>query len=512
MVRCALYRRVSEATATNVTGSMHDQLAACRAYAEHPDRQWDIVADYAEIGKSAYRERSLKKREQYQQMLLDAKAHRFDVVVVFKYDRFSRRMRTALQAQAELEQAGVKVRSATEQFDESTGAGRFAVRQMLNIAELFSDMHGERIKARRKGEAQSGRHVGPIPVGYRAGERAGDLIPQPPYDALVVQALTLYAPGQLSPGTIAQSLNSQGYTMPSGRALIAQDVRRIASNAPLYAGRVLCDGIWIPGTQHPPLIDADLCGRVLATFERRSVAQDRRFVRTQEPTALLAGLMYCEVCRQAGRESKAHYMIDKRKSPPYRRYRCKVHSDGGDCDAPYILAAPVEAQLLTFCDVLALPQDWIDEALGIAEQQLSAQPTPTIDPAKVQEKIRRLGQRYNDLLIDDAQYKQELSALRAQLSTAAAQPRPRPSLLDIAEHLRDVPGLIQHGAVGEQRAIIGELFDQVYAMRDIITAIRPTSLYAPLLLAAHESVRGTGYLSGIRDTLTILPARSEVPR
>jgi hypothetical protein len=42
---------------------------------------------------------------------------------------------------------------------------------------------------------------------------------------LVIQACTLYAPAQLSAGTIATTLNNAGYTMPSGRLLIAQDIR-----------------------------------------------------------------------------------------------------------------------------------------------------------------------------------------------------------------------------------------------------------------------------------------------
>jgi site-specific DNA recombinase len=86
-------------------------------------------------------------------MLKDAKAGLFDVVLVYKYDRFSRRTRIALQARYELEQAGVQVESVSEPFDTTTAAGRFGVRQMLSVAELFSNMLSERLTMARASEA-----------------------------------------------------------------------------------------------------------------------------------------------------------------------------------------------------------------------------------------------------------------------------------------------------------------------------------------------------------------------
>jgi hypothetical protein len=116
----------------------------------------------------------------------------------------------------------------------------------------------------------------------------------------------LFAPGQLSPGRIAGTLNDAGYRMPNGRPLLAQDIRRIAQNARIYAGYVRSKGVWIKGN-HNAIIDEELCQRVLTALGRRSVEQDRRFVRTQDSTALLPGLVYCEVCRRDGRDSKMHY-------------------------------------------------------------------------------------------------------------------------------------------------------------------------------------------------------------
>jgi site-specific DNA recombinase len=75
-----------------------------------------ILPAYVDEGKSAFTE-VLAKRPAFVRLLNDAKARKFDVVVVYMYDRFGRKMRVALQAIHELEQSGVKVESATESND-----------------------------------------------------------------------------------------------------------------------------------------------------------------------------------------------------------------------------------------------------------------------------------------------------------------------------------------------------------------------------------------------------------
>jgi hypothetical protein len=137
------------------------------------------------------------------------------------------------------------------------------------------------------------------------------------YDALVIQACTLYAPAQFSVGTIATTLNNADHTMPSGRTLIAQDIRRIAQNAQLYAGYVLSNGVLIKGL-HQPIIDDDLCQRVRAAPSRRSIAEDRRYVCTKDTTVPLAGLMHCDIC-----QAKMHYTVDKRPNSPSAAFAAK---------------------------------------------------------------------------------------------------------------------------------------------------------------------------------------------
>ena len=510
-MRAATYLRVSEVTETNISGSMEDQLRACEGYAARAGWVTGPALLYREEGRSAYKERTLKRPE-LQRALADAQAHRFDVLLVYKLDRFSRRVRLCLEALEAFGKAGVTVVSATEPSDYTTAGGRFSVHTLAAASQFFSDALSERIKTRRAAEAAEGRHLGPAPLGYaHAGQ--GALVRAEPQGQLVIAGLTRYATGQHSAAQVARELRQQGHTMPGGRPITAEAIRRLVENAPVYAGQVKAGGLWIPGA-HEPIISAEMAEQVQAVAARRSVAHQRRYARTAAPDALLAGLCFCESCRQDGRASKLHYHTDARLTPPWRAFRCKTKADGGPCDEPYSPAEPLEQQVLALCDGLALPDEWLHEALELARAQLRAPvPRPAVDRAAIEGRVRRLATLYADGVLPDAEYRAQLESLRAQLAEAPApMARRRVTLEDVAARLRDIPGLVRQGSVQERRAALGELFDEIYVARGNIAAVRPTEAYEAMVQAAHISATSGGHLSAWRNPdrpLVLLPARAE---
>ena len=59
-------------------------------------REWNAEREYVEEGKPA-RTEDMNKRPVFKEMMEDALARRFDVVVVHKLDRFSRNLRITLE-------------------------------------------------------------------------------------------------------------------------------------------------------------------------------------------------------------------------------------------------------------------------------------------------------------------------------------------------------------------------------------------------------------------------------
>ena len=92
---------------------------------------WTLVAKYSDDASGA-----TTGRPDLQRALTAARAGRFDVLLVVRVDRFSRRLSDLLALLAELDDAGVAFVSATEPFDTSTSIGRMLV-QLLGVFAEF---------------------------------------------------------------------------------------------------------------------------------------------------------------------------------------------------------------------------------------------------------------------------------------------------------------------------------------------------------------------------------------
>src|SRR4051812_14840877 len=109
-LRVAIYLRVS--SPKQVDGvSLEDQEVRCREYAQN--QGWMVVAVYSEAGRSAFTE-NMVKRIAFQQMLDDAARRKFDIVLVYKLNRFARKVVVQYQAAAELEKHKIQIASVTE--------------------------------------------------------------------------------------------------------------------------------------------------------------------------------------------------------------------------------------------------------------------------------------------------------------------------------------------------------------------------------------------------------------
>jgi site-specific DNA recombinase len=109
----------------------------------------------------------LEQRPAGAQLLADARASRFTILLVYRLDRLGRNTRLILNAVHELEQHGVEVRSITEQFDSGTPAGRFLLQMLAGVGELERATILERSRLGTERLAREGKWLGGIvPYGY----------------------------------------------------------------------------------------------------------------------------------------------------------------------------------------------------------------------------------------------------------------------------------------------------------------------------------------------------------
>jgi site-specific DNA recombinase len=129
---------------------------------------YEVFADDGVSGTVPIEARPAGKR-----VLEAARQGRFNQLLVFKLDRLGRDTRLILNAVAELEKLGVRVRSMTEEFDTATATGRLMLTMLSGFAAHERELIRERSVAGVNRVAESGAWMGGIvPYGYRkVGEK-----------------------------------------------------------------------------------------------------------------------------------------------------------------------------------------------------------------------------------------------------------------------------------------------------------------------------------------------------
>jgi DNA invertase Pin-like site-specific DNA recombinase len=144
----AIYARVS------TTDQKNDmQFTELRGYIERMG--WDRV-EYAEKASS------VKKRPVLEKMLADARLRKFDIVVVWKIDRFARSMKQFTDNVLLLDQYGIRFVAPTQGIDtdKQSPTGRFLMQILAAFAELERNMIVERVRAGVAEAQRQGKHCG----------------------------------------------------------------------------------------------------------------------------------------------------------------------------------------------------------------------------------------------------------------------------------------------------------------------------------------------------------------
>jgi DNA invertase Pin-like site-specific DNA recombinase len=146
-VKIALYARVS-------TNNGQDPEMQLREYCQR--RGWEIIHEYVDVGISGTRE----KRPQLDRLLADAHRRYFDVVVVWRFDRFARSVSHLLRALENFRSLGIEFVSLSEQVDTSTPTGKMIFTVLGAVAELERSLIAERVRAGLRNARAKGKKLG----------------------------------------------------------------------------------------------------------------------------------------------------------------------------------------------------------------------------------------------------------------------------------------------------------------------------------------------------------------
>lgn len=147
----AVYARVSKVNAGQ------DPTMQTRELAEYCQRRgWEIFDCYVDEGVCGKKD----SRPELNRLMTDAHARRFDVVVCWRFDRFSRSVSHLCRALETFHALKIDFVSMIEQIDTTTPAGTFVFHVLAAVAESERQTIVERVRGGLRNARAKGKRLG----------------------------------------------------------------------------------------------------------------------------------------------------------------------------------------------------------------------------------------------------------------------------------------------------------------------------------------------------------------
>ncbi|WP_413778096.1 recombinase family protein [Caproicibacterium sp. XB1] len=208
--------------------SIDAQIRACKYYAQNFG--YNIVGMYVDKAKSG---RSIRKRDQFQKMILDSGSGLFSAVLVHKLDRFGRNGVETLENKRLLEQNGVELVSVVERLDQ-TPQGKLMLYIIVGMNEFYSANLAQETMKGLKENAYKCLYTGGIPpLGYDVNPDKTFRINETEAEAVRL-IFRMYADG-CGYTEILSALNNRGCKTKRGKSFGANSLHDLLTNEK-YAG------------------------------------------------------------------------------------------------------------------------------------------------------------------------------------------------------------------------------------------------------------------------------------
>ena len=263
--------------------SIEGQIRECTAYAERNDIT--IVKHYIDRAISA----KTDNRPEFQQMIKDSDKKLFDIVLVWKLDRFARNRYDSARYKTQLKKNGVKLMSATEIISEGP-EGIILESVLEGYAEYYSADLAEKVVRGQtenilKGRCNGGRGT----FGYTLDSERKFHI-DPLTSPFVLESFKKYNEGSTMK-EIRDWLNENGIKNPVGGAFTYNSVEHMLKNR-RYIGELKFRDVVVPDAI-PPIVPLELFDDVQEKIAKNKKAPARR---KAEDDYLLTTKLHCGCC------------------------------------------------------------------------------------------------------------------------------------------------------------------------------------------------------------------------
>ena len=469
----ALYARVSSEK-QDVDLSVSAQLRALKDYAK--SNGYSVAREYVDEAESG----RVADRPQFREMIEEGSKPKapFEVILVWKFSRFTRKREHAVAFKAMLRRKGVRVISITEQADDSP-TGKLLEGIIESVDEFYSENLAQEVVRGMREAASRGFFLGSkAPFGYKRvkvndGVKERPTLEVDPATAPVVKEVFESSLTGNGLKEICKTLNDRGVTnrgkrwykgglhyLLTNEAYTGTAVWGSANRGEKAQEPVRVEGAW------PALVSRKL-------FDDVRQAMRGRAPKVQRPARvgskfLLSGLLKCGVC---GRP----YSAQGAKSGQFAYYICSTlcREGAGTCSARYLNAPRVEDFVVekirerilteeTIVDLVKMVAEEVDAMAGELAGRLEVIDAELVDVRKRLEKLYEALET-SDLtpevlsprIFSLRSREEQLEAAREDAATQLEQRRVElPTTEEIKGYVADFREFLQEGTFPERKALI----------------------------------------------------------
>ena len=482
LIKVAIYARVSSDN-QDINNSIQAQISECKSYAARNNMVVvEIYVDEAESGTS-------DNRPQFQQMVVEGtgKDKPFEIILVWKFSRFSRSREDNPFYKSRLKKRGVRIVSISEPTDDSP-AGQFMEGMIEEVDAFYSANLGHEVMRGFRKLAERGYYPGnKAPYGYNLrkvkeedGNAYHNILVKDPLAAPIVRRIFDETMAGQSRNDIRRGLNADGITPPEPRhSKVARSEKWSRNTIGAIVHNLEHAGFVVWGKKsksgQPPVVAPGRHEAIVSVdeFEAAGKAMNSRAPDLSHPKQTAGQYMLTELlkCANCGEDLIVRYSNEGK----YRYYMCKTRVNEGAavCDGASLNIWKFEKKFLEvlFDDILcpsnvstalakmadelmgpyedqnAMVQSIEDELLDLSKQQARIMDAYEKGAYSVDDYIRRT----SPLQTTEADLKRRLADAQDEIEhQTAALAKPE----EVLAFTNQVADFIQHSAPKERKQML----------------------------------------------------------
>ena len=356
--------------------SIEQQVEMCTALAKRMGLTvLDTYSDKAISGRT-------DNRPSFQRMMNDATTGMFDYVLAWKSNRMGRNMLEAMLNDATLQEEGVRTVYVEEDFEDNA-AGRFALRNMMNVNQFYSESMAEDVRRGMMDNATKCMVNGRTPFGYKKGKDGKyEIVPD---QAEIVREIFNRVIEGWPHVDIMDDLNARGIKNRDGNIWQRTTFDKMLRNEQ-YIGVYKFSGVRTEGGI-PPILDRETFEEVQLLLTTKKHPRGRRR-NTQD--YMLTGKLFCGQCGSpmvgicgTSRNGDRHYY-----------YLCQGKHNKNGCTKQNEKQEKIEQAVVNYIKKLIMDDatiDWLLDGLQEFEATLRAQSTVTAMEKELAETEKAIG-------------------------------------------------------------------------------------------------------------------------